>query len=110
MKKENNETMKKKTRNSLLAAGTALMTAAPAFSQVVMGNQAQVGTFLTSASNWLVTILGPGVFMIGVIMVGISLAMGDQDAMRRGFYVIGGGALIFLSSSVVSLIQSLAGQ
>ena len=101
--------MKKKTRNCLMTVGMALMTSAPAFSQTIMGNQAQVGTFLSSAANWLVTILGPGIFMIGVIMVGISLAMGDQDAMRRGCYVIGGGALIFLSSSVVALIQSLTG-
>lgn len=101
--------MKKKISGVLMTAGMALITAAPAFSQMVMGNQAQVGTFLSSASNWLVTILGPGIFMIGVIMVGISLAMGDQDAMRRGCYVIGGGALIFLSSSVVALIQSLTG-
>ncbi len=101
--------MKKKISGVLMTAGMALVTAAPAFSQMVMGNQAQVGTFLSSASNWLVTILGPGIFMIGVIMVGISLAMGDQDAMRRGCYVIGGGALIFLSSSVVALIQSLTG-
>jgi type IV secretory pathway VirB2 component (pilin) len=101
--------MKKKISGILMTAGMALVTAAPAFSQMVMGNQAQVGTFLSSASNWLVTILGPGIFMIGVIMVGISLAMGDQDAMRRGCYVIGGGALIFLSSSVVALIQSLTG-
>lgn len=100
--------MKKKMQTRLLAAGLTLMTAAPSFAQVT-GNSAQVGSFLGSSANWLVTVLGPGLFLIGVIMVGISLAMGDQDAMRRGAYVIGGGVLIFLSSSVVALLKSLAG-
>ena len=100
--------MKKKIRKHLMTVGMALMTAAPAFAQVT-GNSAQVGSFLSSAANWLVTILGPGIFLIGMIMVGVSLALGDQDAMRRGCYVIGGGALIFLSSSVVALLKSLTG-
>lgn len=73
------------------------------------GNEAALGGFLTSSANWLVTVLGPGVFVIGVIMVGISLAMGDQDALRRGGYVIGGGAMIFLSQAFVSLLKRLAG-
>lgn len=100
--------MKKNMQNNLMTAGLLLMTAAPAFAQYG-GNDAQVGTFLTSTANWMVTVLGPGIFIIGVIMVGISLAMGDQDAMRRGGYVIGGGALIFLSQSVVALLRKLAG-
>ncbi|MDE2141463.1 MAG: TrbC/VirB2 family protein [Elusimicrobia bacterium] len=100
--------MKKNMQNNLMTAGLLLMTAAPAFAQYG-GNDAQVGSFLTSTANWMVTVLGPGIFIIGVIMVGISLAMGDQDAMRRGGYVIGGGALIFLSQSVVALLRKLAG-
>ncbi|MDE1976435.1 MAG: TrbC/VirB2 family protein [Elusimicrobia bacterium] len=100
--------MGKKPQRWLMAAGTIMMCAAPAFAQY-SGNTGQVGSFLSSAANWLVNILGPGVFVIGVIMVGLSLAMGDQDAMRRGCYVIGGGALIFLSSSVLAILQSLTG-
>jgi len=100
--------MKKKLQRRLMTMGMLLMTTAPVFAQV-SGNTAQVGTFLSSTSSWLVATLGPGIFLIGVIMVGISLAMGDQDAMRRGAYVIGGGALIFLSSSVVALLKSWTG-
>ncbi|MDE2292331.1 MAG: TrbC/VirB2 family protein [Elusimicrobia bacterium] len=100
--------MKKKTKDVLMSAGMVLMTAAPAFAQF-SGNSGQVGSFLSSTAGWLVSVLGPGLFLIGVIMVGISLAMGDQDAMRRGAYVIGGGTLIFLSSSVVALLKSLSG-
>ena len=100
--------MKNKTQDILMGAGMMLMLAAPSFAQYG-GNSAQVGSFLGSTASWLVVTLGPGLFTIGVIMVGISLAMGDQDAMRRGGYVIGGGALIFLSSSVVSLLKSWTG-
>ena len=100
--------MRKRVEKTLMATGMALMYAAPAFAQY-SGNTGQVGSFLSSAASWLVNTLGPGVFLIGVIMVGVSLAMGDQDAMRRGCYVIGGGALIFLSSSVLAILKSLTG-
>jgi len=43
-----------------------------------------------------------------VIMLGLSLAIGNVDAMRRGGYVVGGGALIFLSQALVSLLRRLA--
>lgn len=92
-------------------AGAALLTvglASQAFAQFG-GNEGQVSNFLSQSSNWLVSVLGPGVFVIGVIMVGISLAMGNEDAMRRGGYVIGGGALIFLSQALVALMRRLAG-
>jgi type IV secretory pathway VirB2 component (pilin) len=100
--------MKKRMRDNLLATGMMLMLAAPGFAQYG-GSDGQVQSFLSSSTTWLITVLGPGVFIIGVVMVGISLAMGDQDAMRRGGYVIGGGALIFLSQSVVALLKKLAG-
>ncbi|MDD5658244.1 MAG: TrbC/VirB2 family protein [Elusimicrobia bacterium] len=100
--------MKKRMREKLLAAGTMMMLAAPGFAQYG-GNDAGVTNFLSATSTWLITMLGPGIFIIGVVMVGISLALGDQDAMRRGGYVIGGGALIFLSQSVVAILRKLAG-
>lgn len=100
--------MTKKSNEVLMGAAMMLMTTAPAFAQF-NGNSAQVGSFLGSTATWLVSTLGPGLFLIGVIMVGISLAIGDQDAMRRGGYVIGGGALIFLSNSVVALLKSFSG-
>ena len=100
--------MKKKMQYHLAAAGMMMMLAAPSFAQF-SGNESQVGTFLTSSANWLVTVLGPGLFLIGVIMVGINLALGNEDAMRKGFYVIGGGALIFLANPIVALLKSLSG-
>ena len=100
--------MNKRMKYRLVTAGLTLMLAAPSFAQV-SGNSSQVGTFLSSSANWLVTILGPGLFLIGVIMVGINMALGNEDAMRKGFYVIGGGALIFLANPIVALLKSLSG-
>lgn len=99
---------KKKWQGRLLAAGLALMSAAPAFAQL-SGNSSQVGTTLNTAAGWLVSTLGPGLFLIGMIVVGINLAMGNEDGLRKGYYVVGGGALIFLSSSVVALLRSWTG-
>lgn len=98
--------MRKKLGRTLAALGMAAMTA-PAWA--AYGNEGALGSFLDQSANWLVTVLGPGIFVIGVIMVGISLSIGDQDAMRKGGYVIGGGALIFLSQAVVALLKRMAG-
>jgi type IV secretory pathway VirB2 component (pilin) len=98
---------KKMTGAALAAAGMA-MTATQAFAQYG-GNEGQVGNFLNGSANWLITILGPGVFLLGLIWVGISLAAGDQDAMRKGGFVVGGGALIFLAPSLMALLKRLAG-
>lgn len=97
-----------KMQSGLMAAGMALMTAAPAFAQM-SGNSSQVGNTLNTAAGWLVSTLGPGLFLIGVTMVGVSLALGNEDALRKGYYVLGGGAMIFLSSSVVALLKSWTG-
>ena len=96
----------RKTTGTALAGLGMLALAAQAHAY---GNEGALTSFLDQSANWLVTILGPGIFVIGVIMVGISLSIGDQDAMRRGGYVIGGGALIFLSQGVVALLKRLAG-
>lgn len=91
----------------MLAAFAVAALTAPAWA--AYGNEGALGSFLDQSANWLVTVLGPGIFVIGVIMVGISLSIGDQDAMRKGGYVIGGGALIFLSQAVVALLKRMAG-
>ena len=100
--------MKKRLKDRLTAAAALMMLAAPSFAQY-SGSSTQVNTFLSGAAGWLVTVLGPGLFLIGVIMVGINLALGNEDAMRKGFYVIGGGALIFLANPIVQLLKSLSG-
>jgi type IV secretory pathway VirB2 component (pilin) len=98
--------MRKMVAGGLFALGILALTM-PVWA--LDGNEGALSSFLDQSVNWLVTILGPGIFVIGLIMVGLSLAMGDQDAMRKGGYVVGGGALIFLSQALVALLKRLAG-
>ncbi|MDE2491536.1 MAG: TrbC/VirB2 family protein [Elusimicrobia bacterium] len=100
--------MSKKMAGRTLAAAGLVLTAAQAFAQYG-GNEGQLSNFLNGSANWLITILGPGVFLLGVIWVGVSLAAGDQDALRKGGYVVGGGALIFLAPALLALVKRLAG-
>jgi type IV secretory pathway VirB2 component (pilin) len=98
----------KKQVGRALAVAALMVVAAHAFAQYG-GNEGQVSNFLSQSSNWLVTILGPGVFIIGMIMVGLSLAVGNEQALQKGYYVVGGGSLIFLSQAIVALVKRLAG-
>jgi type IV secretory pathway VirB2 component (pilin) len=90
-----------------LAAGTMMMTT-QVFAQTT-GNAAQITTFFSSALSWLSTVMGPSVFVLGLCLVGFSMATGNEDSVRKGGYVVAGGALILLSSSVVALLRQLAG-
>lgn len=99
--------MNGKTMKGLLLAGLLMLGSSGAYAQFG-GSEGQLTSFLAQGANWLVTVLGPGIFIIGLIMVGVSLALGNQDAMRRGGYVIGGGALIFLAQPLVALLRRLA--
>ena len=60
------------------------------------------------SANWMVTILGPGIFVIGVIMVGIN-GHGRSGRDAQGQLHDQGRALIFLSQAVVALLKRLAG-
>ena len=97
----------RKTMKGMLLAGLAMLWATNAYAQFG-GSEGQLSSFLAQSANWLVTVLGPGVFVLGLIMVGVSMSMGNEDAMRRGGFVIGGGVLIFLSQAFVSLLRRLA--
>lgn len=97
----------KRMRNCAAVFLAAMLCAAHAHAQYG-GSEGQLTSFLSQSANWLVMVLGPGVFVIGVIMVGLSMALGNQDAMRKGGFVVGGGALIFLSQAFVALLKRLA--
>jgi len=97
----------KKRMKKLVMLGSSMFWATAAHAQFG-ASEGQLSSFLAQSANWLITVLGPGVFVIGLVMVGVSMAIGNQDAMRRGGFVIGGGVLIFLSQAFVSLLRRLA--
>ena len=63
--------------------------------------------FLDSIGTFLINVIGPGVLVIGVAIAGVSMALGDEQGMRRGALAAGGGALIMLSRAVLDLIQNV---
>lgn len=73
------------------------------------GSEGQVTNFFSQTTTWLVSNLGPFVFIVGLILVGASLAVGNERALERGYYVVSGGALIFMSQGLVALVRRLAG-
>jgi type IV secretory pathway VirB2 component (pilin) len=99
--------MKKMTQLALAAAGTMMLTS-QAFAQS-SGDATKIASFFSSAVSWLVTVMGPTVFVLGIVIVAFSMATGNEDSVRKGGYVVAGGALIFLSQSVVALLKQLAG-
>ena len=100
--------MKKKMQAWPLAAGMTLAASGPAFAQVT-GNAQQVAMTLSTVASWLASVLGPGLFLIGLLVCGASLAMGNEDAMRRGYYVLGGGVVVFLANPIVALVRTMTG-
>ena len=97
----------RKSMGLILAGAGTMMLTTQAFAQ--SGNAAQITSFMSSSISWLSTVLGPFVFILGIIIVGCSLAVGNDDAVRKGAFVVCGGALIFLSQSGVALLKSMAG-
>ena len=71
------------------------------------GSQDDLGQFLQSLGDFLIRTVGPGVLVIGIAVAGVSMALGDEQGMRRGALAAGGGALIMLSRAVLDLIQNV---
>lgn len=63
--------------------------------------------FLERVGDFLIRTVGPGVLVIGVAIAGVSMALGDEQGMRRGAIAAGGGALIMLSRAILDLIQNV---
>ncbi len=71
------------------------------------GSEEDLGFFLERIGDFLIRTVGPGVLVIGIAVAGVSMALGDEQGMRRGGLAAGGGALIMLSRAVLDLIQNV---
>jgi hypothetical protein len=69
----------------------------------------QIQSFFAGTSGFLIKTLGTGVFLLGLIVAGIKIAAGDHNGMRSAIMVMVGGAVIFLSQAIVSLLSQFAG-
>lgn len=94
----------------LAAAGVVLM--GPVATLVFAdgyGAQSQVQSFFDGTAGFLIKTVGTGVFVLGLIVAGIKVATGDQNGMRSAVMVMVGGAVIFLSKSLVAIISQFTG-
>lgn len=69
----------------------------------------KVDAALEKTTDWLTKVLGAAMVIIGIIIVGIRMAMHDERALQKGVWVVVGGLLIFLSTNILSLIKAVAG-
>ena len=71
------------------------------------GSEADLGAFLQQIGDFLIRTVGPGVLVIGISVAGVSMALGDEQGMRRGALAAGGGAIIMLSRAILDLMQNV---
>ncbi|MBI4970234.1 MAG: TrbC/VirB2 family protein [Candidatus Omnitrophica bacterium] len=63
--------------------------------------------FLDSVGTFLIQIIGPGILVIGIAIAGVSMALGNEQGMRRGAIAAGGGALIMLARAILDLMKDV---
>ena len=73
------------------------------------GAQSQVQSFFDGTTGFLVKTIGTGVFVLGLVVAGMKVATGDQNGMRSAVMVMVGGAVIFLSKSIVAIVSQYTG-
>jgi len=89
----------------LVGLGVLLLQAQICYAEA--GSETDLQFFLQGVGDFMIRTMGPGVLVIGVAISGISMALGDEQGMRRGALAAGGGALIMLSRAILALIQNV---
>jgi type IV secretory pathway VirB2 component (pilin) len=67
----------------------------------------QIASSLNQLLDWVTKILGGIAVAFGVAFTGIRMAMGDENALKRGGYIVGGGIVIFSSMYIVQMLQAI---
>lgn len=99
------QTMKQKLLKVILAGSALFFRAQLAFAEA--SSESDLNAFLEGIGDFLIRIVGPAVLVIGVAIAGVSMALGDEQGMRRGALAAGGGALILLSRAILDFIQNI---
>jgi len=71
-------------------------------------SESDLGSFLEGVGDFLIKTVGPAVLVIGIAIAGVSMALGDEQGMKRGALAAGGGALILLSRAILDFISHIA--
>ncbi len=94
-----------KLGHMLIGLGFLLVQAQICYAEA--GSETDLQFFLQSIGDFMIRTIGPGVLVIGVAVAGVSMALEDEQGMRRGALAAGGGALIMLSRAILALIQNV---
>ena len=70
------------------------------------GSESDIGNFFSSASGFLIKTIGGGISVVGLIWAGIKIATGDHEGLMSAFLTIVGGAIIFLSRSIIGVLMT----
>ena len=100
MKKETLNKIKKKGGASLLML---LMTASPLFAA-----PNKVSDFFTDLISFIVSSIGPGIILLGIVLGGIFIAAGKPQGVHRCVYAIIGGFVITASTWIYNLATGWA--
>lgn len=61
------------------------------------------------AAEYLISRLGPAIFLFGIVVSGISLAAGSRTGVIRGIYTVIGGIIILAARAIFNSIRGFAG-
>jgi len=67
----------------------------------------QIESSLTKLLDWVTKVLGGMALAYGIVFTGMKMSLGDDQAIKKGLGIIGGGITIFSSMYIVQLIQSI---
>ena len=59
--------------------------------------------------GWVTKVIGGTMVVVGCIIVGVRMSMGDEQAFKKGALVIVGGLIIFLATNILNLIKGFVG-
>jgi len=59
---------------------------------------------IESANSWVSDTLGPAILVLGILVAGIYIVLGNKIGMYKSFWAIAGGLVITLSSKIADLI------
>jgi len=64
---------------------------------------------LDSASNWLISTIGPTVIILGIVTAGYFIVIGNREGTSKAILAVLGGILITSARAISTLITGWAG-
>lgn len=89
----------------LLSIGCIFIATHPALcADISLGESDTIAKGLEKLIKWLIAISGAAV-IVGGIVVGVQMAMGDERAPQRMKWVVGGGVCILVAGAFWALLK-----